>query len=158
MPKIGFFLSVRVGDAPILFEKGIARGGTRPDSGALLSRSNDASKSRVNDTQQADMISKRQRLALSLCKFASVRVWFPYLLNQAGSLLYYVAFSQTDLSLLVPICNALALVFSIGTSVWIGESIQRPLQTTVGCGLIMMGVALCLVAQNDVVWDDDDVK
>ena len=80
------------------------------------------------------------------------------LLNQAGSLLYYVAFSQTDLSLLVPICNALALVFSIGTSVWIGESIRRPLQTTVGCGLIMMGVALCLVAQNDVVWDDDDVK
>ena len=80
-----------------------------------------------------------------LRKFRHVRVWFPYAINQCGSILFYLALSQTDLSLAVPIANALALVFSVATTVWwTGERLhRRPVQTVVGAALIVGGVALC---------------
>ena len=90
-----------------------------------------------------------QRLLFSLRKFLSVGVWLPYLLNQAGSLLFYYTLARSDLSLAVPICNALGLVFSIVTSYLIGERIEQPLATLVGSGLIMAGVTLCLVSRAD---------
>jgi len=78
-----------------------------------------------------------------LRKFRHIRVWLPYAVNQSGSLLFYVALSQTDLSLAVPIANALALVFSVVTTFLIGEPLHQPLKTFVGAALVVGGVALC---------------
>lgn len=78
-----------------------------------------------------------------LRKFRHVRVWLPYAVNQSGSLLFYVALSQTDLSLAVPIANALALVFSVVTTFLIGEPLHQPLKTVAGAALVVGGVALC---------------
>jgi drug/metabolite transporter (DMT)-like permease len=90
-----------------------------------------------------------QWLVSTLSKFVHASVWIPYLLNQSGSVLYYISLAQSDLSVAVPICNALALVFSIGTSYLIGERIQQPAKTALGAGLVMAGVAVCLLTQNN---------
>jgi len=77
-------------------------------------------------------------------KLKNVRVWLPYVVNQSGSIMYYFALANSNLSLAVPICNALALVFSIFTSIALGEPIRRPWVTIVGAALVVAGVTLCL--------------
>jgi drug/metabolite transporter (DMT)-like permease len=89
-----------------------------------------------------------QSVVSSLSKFRRISVWLPYVVNQAGSLLYYFALSQSDLSVAVPVCNALALVFSIATSYFMGERVDQPLRTMLGATLVMGGVAVCLVSRN----------
>lgn len=96
-----------------------------------------------------------QSVVSSLSKFRRISVWLPYLVNQAGSLLYYFALSQSDLSVAVPVCNALALVFSIATSYFIGERVDQPLRTMLGATLVMGGVAVCLVSRNAEEDDHD---
>ncbi|NWR49039.1 TM234 protein, partial [Regulus satrapa] len=47
----------------------------------------------------------------------------PFLLNQAGSLLFYLTLSCTGLALAVPLCNSLALLVTLGTGTLLGEDI-----------------------------------
>jgi Putative transmembrane family 234 len=90
-----------------------------------------------------------QFLIQQLSKFQYTSVWLPYALNQCGSLLFYVTLSKNDLSLAVPACNALALVFSIITSWWIlNEPVKRPTRTAVGATFVVAGVALCVHAST----------
>jgi multidrug transporter EmrE-like cation transporter len=80
-----------------------------------------------------------------LFKFRNISVWLPYIINQSGSILFYITLSQTDLSLAVPVCNALALVFSIITSWFIlNEPVDRPIPTVIGAIFVMIGVAICV--------------
>ncbi|CAB9525418.1 Transmembrane protein 234 [Seminavis robusta] len=83
-------------------------------------------------------------LQASAKKFINVRVWLPYAMNQFGSVLFYVALSRSDLTLAVPVCNALALVFSMATSFALGERVDRPLRAVAGSALVMTGVGICL--------------
>lgn len=81
--------------------------------------------------------------------FLNARVWLPYALNQAGSVLFYFTLAQSDISLAVPICNGLALVFSIVTAYFVvGEKISQPGKTFVGATLVMTGVTLCLFSRE----------
>ena len=90
-----------------------------------------------------------QFLRVQLSKFRHVSVWLPYVVNQSGSLLFYVTLSQTDISIAVPACNALSLVFSIGTSWFVlKEPIERPIHTLIGATLVMVGVAICIQASR----------
>lgn len=86
-----------------------------------------------------------------LVKLKNIRVWLPYVINQSGSLMYYIALANSDLSLAVPICNALALVFSILASLLLGERMRRPLVTISGATLVVTGVTLCLHNASDRV-------
>uniref|UniRef100_A0A8C3H3V2 Uncharacterized protein n=1 Tax=Corvus moneduloides TaxID=1196302 RepID=A0A8C3H3V2_CORMO len=54
----------------------------------------------------------------------------PFLLNQGGSLLFYLTLASTDLSLAVPLCNSLALVVTLVTGKILGEDIGGKM-----CGL-----------------------
>lgn len=103
----------------------------------------------TSDAETASSSSLIQSLIKQVAKFRHISVWLPYALNQTGSILFYVTLSHTDLSLAVPACNALSLVFSIVTSWWIlKEPVDRPVQTVVGAALVMGGVALCLHASE----------
>jgi len=82
-------------------------------------------------------------------KFQNYRVWLPFALNQAGSLVYYVLLASSDLTLAVPICNGLALVFSCFTSFLLGERVDKPFRAFLGASLVMLGTALCMVAQEE---------
>lgn len=109
-----------------------------------------------NENMQPDRLSTinsslfTRTVSLLLTRFRSFSVWLPYLLNQGGSLLFYFALSKSDLSLAVPICNGLSLVFSIVTSYMLGERVDQPLRTVFGSAFIMCGVAVCLLSRDEV--------
>jgi uncharacterized membrane protein len=92
-----------------------------------------------------------QSILQTLAQFRSYRVWLPYLLNQAGSLLYYFTLAQSQLSLAVPTCNALSLVFGILTSYILGERVDQPARTAIGASLVVGGVALCIGASSSAI-------
>ncbi|NXU76674.1 TM234 protein, partial [Oreotrochilus melanogaster] len=67
----------------------------------------------------------------------------PLLLNQGGSLLFYLTLASTDLSLAVPLCNSLALVVTVMTGRMLGEDIGGQ-RAVAGMLLTGLGVTLCL--------------
>ena len=83
-------------------------------------------------------------LSSAVRSFLSWRVWIPYALNQSGSVVFYYLLASSDLSRSVPICNSLALVFSLATGFALGESMTMPLRTFVGAALILAGTTLCV--------------
>jgi drug/metabolite transporter (DMT)-like permease len=111
-----------------------------------LGASHDVSKSDGSNSETSNSVL--DILRASAVKFLNVRVWLPYALNQFGSILFYIALSRSDLTLAVPICNALALVFSIVTSFALGERVDRPIQAVVGSALVMSGIAICLYSRE----------
>lgn len=93
-------------------------------------------------------VDKNQRLS-SLKALLNVKIWLPYLLNQSGSIVFYILLANTELSLAVPICNALALLFSFLTSVILGEPIQKPFRSFLGATLVVVGVTICVSTKED---------
>ncbi|XP_072274407.1 transmembrane protein 234 [Pyxicephalus adspersus] len=54
---------------------------------------------------------------------SNYRYIIPFLLNQSGSVVFYLTLATTELSLAVPVCNSLALVFTVVTGLILGEDI-----------------------------------
>ncbi|NWH79789.1 TM234 protein, partial [Piaya cayana] len=67
----------------------------------------------------------------------------PFLLNQGGSLLFYLTLASTDLSLAVPLCNSLALIVTLVTGRILGEDIGGK-RAVAGMLLTVLGVTLCV--------------
>jgi hypothetical protein len=113
------------------------------------------------DTTQSSALPRPPRLsslASAVRKFQDYRVWLPYALNQAGSGVYYVLLSSSDLTMAVPICNGLALVFSCITSRMLGERVDKPGRAILGAALVMVGTGLCIVAQDDHKGENDATR
>lgn len=89
---------------------------------------------------------KKNPLVKSLSRLLRVGVWLPYLLNQCGSLLYYKLLATSNLTLSVPICNALALVFSSMTGFLLGERVDKPMRAALGSALVSVGVGICVMS------------
>lgn len=70
------------------------------------------------------------------------RYMVPFVLNQAGSLLFYVTISTAEISLAVPLANALTLVVTIFTGYLVGEKLNQGL--ICGMALVLVGVTLCI--------------
>nr|XP_008271992.2 transmembrane protein 234 isoform X2 [Oryctolagus cuniculus] len=88
-------------------------GGTQP----LLKRASGGLR-RVHERTWA-----RQLLQEMKTLFLNTEYLMPFLLNQCGSLLYYLTLASTDLTLAVPICNSLAIVFTMIVGKILGEEI-----------------------------------
>ncbi|XP_017712506.1 PREDICTED: transmembrane protein 234 isoform X1 [Rhinopithecus bieti] len=88
-------------------------GGTQP----LLKRAS-AGLQRVHEPTWA-----RQLLQEMKTLFLNTEYLMPFLLNQCGSLLYYLTLASTDLTLAVPICNSLAIIFTLIVGKALGEDI-----------------------------------
>ncbi|XP_064381247.1 transmembrane protein 234 isoform X2 [Dromaius novaehollandiae] len=67
----------------------------------------------------------------------------PFLLNQCGSLLFYLTLASTDLSLAVPLCNSLALIATLVTGKILGEDIGGK-RAVAGMLITVLGVTLCV--------------
>ncbi|NXG26230.1 TM234 protein, partial [Grallaria varia] len=67
----------------------------------------------------------------------------PFLLNQGGSLLFYLTLASTDLSLAVPLCNSLALVVTLVAGRILGEDLGGK-RAVAGMLLTILGVSLCV--------------
>ncbi|CEP00865.1 EamA domain-containing protein [Plasmodiophora brassicae] len=73
----------------------------------------------------------------------------PYVINQLGSVVYVYTLKSSDLSMSMPMCNALALVFTTVTSRLIGER-PLPLGGLIGTALTAVGISICFYAKlND---------
>uniref|UniRef100_A0A8D2DML6 Transmembrane protein 234 n=1 Tax=Sciurus vulgaris TaxID=55149 RepID=A0A8D2DML6_SCIVU len=87
----------------------------------------------------------RQLLQEMKTLFLNFEYLVPFLLNQCGSLLYYFTLASTDLTLAVPICNSLAIVFTLIVGKVLGEDIGGK-RAVVGMVLTMTGIALCITS------------
>uniref|UniRef100_A0A7R9W2L4 Transmembrane protein 234 n=1 Tax=Pseudictyota dubia TaxID=2749911 RepID=A0A7R9W2L4_9STRA len=84
----------------------------------------------------------------SLLSFRRLSVLLPYLLNQSGSLLFYKLLATSDLTVSVPVCNALALLFSVVTSFALGERVDSVWRTLAGSALVTAGVSVCALSSG----------
>ncbi|XP_021016770.1 transmembrane protein 234 isoform X2 [Mus caroli] len=83
------------------------------------------------------------RLALS-DEPGNTEYLMPFLLNQNGSLLYYLTLASTDLTLAVPICNSLAIVFTLIVGKVLGEDIGG--KAVAGMVLTITGITVCITS------------
>ncbi|XP_003471132.2 transmembrane protein 234 [Cavia porcellus] len=77
--------------------------------------------------------------------FLNTEYLMPFLLNQCGSLLYYLTLASTDLTLAVPICNSLAIVFTLIVGKLLGEDVGGK-QAAAGMVLTVTGITLCIMS------------
>ena len=71
----------------------------------------------------------------------------PFIINQAGSVLYYVLIAQSDISLAVPVINSLKLVVTtIVGIVILGERVESA-RTYCGMLCIVIGVSLSVLSK-----------
>jgi len=74
-----------------------------------------------------------------------IRNWqymVPFAINQAGSLLFYIAISKNELSLAVPIVNSLTLAITLIAGSLLGEKINGGV--VLGVFIILTGVSICI--------------
>ncbi|XP_028743485.1 transmembrane protein 234 isoform X2 [Peromyscus leucopus] len=109
-------------------------GGTQP----LLKRAS-AGLQQVHEKTWA-----RQLLQEMKTLFLNTEYLMPFLLNQSGSLLYYLTLASTDLTLAVPICNSLAIVFTLIVGKVLGEDIGG--KPVAGMVLTVTGITLCITS------------
>ncbi|XP_053123990.1 transmembrane protein 234 isoform X2 [Hemicordylus capensis] len=93
---------------------------------------------------------KRTLQLLAEMKFLCLNYKYmvPFVLNQCGSVVYYFTLASTDLTLAVPLCNSLALMFTLATGKMLGEDLGGA-RAALGMLLTALGVALCIAASMD---------
>ncbi|KAK3756125.1 hypothetical protein RRG08_033009 [Elysia crispata] len=69
-----------------------------------------------------------------------------FVMNQTGSLVYYITLSSADLTLAVPITNSMTFIFTALSSHVLGEK-QINFNTLVGITLVAAGVLLCVLGK-----------
>ncbi|XP_077991726.1 transmembrane protein 234-like [Glandiceps talaboti] len=71
----------------------------------------------------------------------------PFLINQSGSLVYYLTLASAELSLAVPITNSLTFIFTFLSGKLLGENIGNK-DTYIGMLFVMVGVSLCVMDKS----------
>lgn len=87
----------------------------------------------------------RQLLQEMKTLFLNTEYLMPFLLNQSGSLVYYLTLASADLTLAVPICNSLAIVFTMIVGRILGEDIGGK-QAVAGMVLTITGIMFCITS------------
>ncbi|XP_033116512.1 transmembrane protein 234-like [Anneissia japonica] len=85
----------------------------------------------------------RQFLAELKFLFFNWKYLIPFLLNQCGSVLYYLTLATMDLSLAVPVTNSLTFLFTLVSGKFLGEDVGGK-ETYLGMLLVLSGVCLCM--------------
>ncbi|KAK7100876.1 transmembrane protein 234 homolog [Littorina saxatilis] len=79
--------------------------------------------------------------------FFNMRYLIPFLINQMGSVVYYITLSSADLSLAVPITNSLTFIFTSLAGRVLGEK-PESWETLCGLFLVVCGVVLCVYSKS----------
>ena len=105
----------------------------------------------TNTNTDDDEHKKKKKNPMNVWQvFRNMQLYVPFLLNQAGSVVFYFLLANSNISMAVPICNAFALVFSFLTSAFVtGEPIEKPIHIIVGASLILVGVTICVSSQEE---------
>ncbi|KAF4089889.1 hypothetical protein AMELA_G00043360 [Ameiurus melas] len=97
----------------------------------------------MEHVRKGDKIS--QFLAEIKFLFLNIKYLVPFLLNQSGSVVFYLTLAATDLSLAVPTVNSLSLVFTMVTGKLLGEEFGGK-SAVLGMVLTTAGVTLCVLS------------
>ncbi|MCJ8731023.1 hypothetical protein PDJAM_G00191300 [Pangasius djambal] len=97
----------------------------------------------IEHVRRGDKIS--QFLAEVKFLFLNLKYLVPFLLNQSGSVVFYLTLATTDLSLAVPTVNSLSLVFTMFAGKLLGEEFGGK-NAVLGMVLITAGVTLCVLS------------
>ncbi|CAF0735260.1 unnamed protein product [Brachionus calyciflorus] len=92
----------------------------------------------------SDNYFKRILLELKFL-FSNLNYLIPFILNQLGSILFYITLAYANLSLVVPLTNSLTLLFTTFTAIALGEQ-EVNSKTLLGLGFVIAGVCLCVSA------------
>jgi multidrug transporter EmrE-like cation transporter len=77
--------------------------------------------------------------------FTKPRVMVPFVINQSGSLVYYVLLSQEPISIAAPVCNSLTFIITAVTGYYVlGEPVQSPSLLILGIVLVLIGISICI--------------
>ncbi|KAK2155887.1 hypothetical protein LSH36_228g03039 [Paralvinella palmiformis] len=71
----------------------------------------------------------------------------PFLLNQCGSVVFYLTLSSADLSLAVPITNSLTFIFTGLSGKLLGEKFGNK-ETYTGMTLVIIGIIFCVSSKS----------
>eukprot|EP00052_Salpingoeca_macrocollata_P001741 m.27278 g.27278 ORF g.27278 m.27278 type:complete len:128 (+) comp11637_c0_seq3:28-411(+) len=89
-----------------------------------------------------------KRIAWDLYHMATTwQFVLPFLLNQSGSVAFFVLLGQVDLSVAVPAVNALCLATTAVVGSLLGEE-PLALRGLLGALLVLLGVLLCALAKQ----------
>jgi len=91
----------------------------------------------------AEGLDKEEKLVGKFMKMVSNwKFLCPFLINQCGSIMYYLSMGQYPISIAVTMVNALTLVVTTLTSYAIGES-KLSFDEFIGMTLVLSGIILC---------------
>lgn len=100
--------------------------------------------------QGIDKIKKDSKLKQFLAEmgylFSRTNYMIPFIMNQAGSVLYYFTLASAEISLAVPLTNSLTFIFTMISGHLLGEQIKNK-TTYVGIALVLVGVCLCVLSK-----------
>lgn len=77
------------------------------------------------------------------------RYMVPFILNQSGSVVYFLTLQNTEMSLAVPISNSLTFVFTAISGWFVGEGKPNTRMLT-GMVLVLSGISLCLLDKSQI--------
>jgi len=81
--------------------------------------------------------------------FSNIKYLLSFLLNQSGSVLYYITLASADLTLAVPMSNSLTFIFTALSSRLLFKEESLNWETLSGMFLIITGVMLCVLGKAD---------
>lgn len=81
-----------------------------------------------------------------LNSFRDMRVLIPFVVNQTGSIVFFILLSKEPVSIASPVCNSLTFVVTAVTSYTLfNEVVRYPMMLIIGTVLIITGTTLCMV-------------
>ncbi|XP_061453960.1 transmembrane protein 234 isoform X1 [Rhineura floridana] len=123
----------RKGEVAALVLVSVLWGGTNP----FLKRGTEGLERVKRESQSLQLVAEMKFLCLNY------KYVVPFVLNQCGSFVFYLTLASTDLTLAVPLCNSLALVFTLATGKVLGEDIGGA-RAVLGMLLTALGITLCI--------------
>ena len=77
-------------------------------------------------------------------KIFDYHIYIPFIINQFGSMLFYILLSNQPLQKVVPIINCLTFLFTVLTATYIGnEKMDSPILLLIGCLFVFLGMYIC---------------
>lgn len=96
----------------------------------------------TNDNTGKMMVQSHLETLKQFC--LEPRIFLPFLINQSGSVVYYLLLSKEPISRAAPICNALTFLFTAITGyIFLKEEIRSPILLILGSLLVLCGIFLC---------------
>jgi hypothetical protein len=104
--------------------------------------------SRVEEVDREESEKDRKSIFSNLKSLTSdKKMLLPFLVNQSGSLVFFILLSSEPVSIASPVCNSLTFVVTAVTSYALfNEVVRNPFMLVIGTLFIISGTSLCMIS------------